>query len=195
MNAKSCPSLSRCVRLLHASGAGGSEGGAWTSLTCFPLLALSASDFAKLDDDRVVTGAICFRGRENPAPSDHQDFQTTNVPAETSSQRGASRELRAIVFVLGYNGFCPDERVHFFWRAAHFFLIKRNWFSDRIYSRVSDKPTDLHTHIQMTKAWCIQRSGSSFETIKLFNIEIADSCRNRGPPPPPYAKCIKGGLG
>lgn len=46
----------------------------------------------------------------------------------------------------------------------HIFLIKRNWFSDRIYSRASDKPTDLHTHVQMTEAWCIQRSELSLET-------------------------------
>lgn len=82
--------------------------------TCFLLLTFSASDVAKLDDDRVITVAISFRGRENAVPSDHQDFQTTNVPAETSSQRETSRELTAIVFVLGYNRFCPDERVHFF---------------------------------------------------------------------------------
>lgn len=82
--------------------------------TCFPLLTFSASDIAKLDDDRVITVAISLRGRVNAAPSDHQVIQTTNGPAETSSQRETSRELTAMVFVLGYNGFCPDERVHSF---------------------------------------------------------------------------------
>lgn len=68
-------------------------------------------------------------------------------------------------------------------KSSTFFLIKSNWFSDRIYNRLSDKPTDLHTHIQTTGAPRVQGSGFLLETMKLLNIEIIDSCRNPGTPP------------
>lgn len=71
----------------------------------------------------------------------------------------------------------------------HIFLIKRNWFSDRIYNWVSDKPTDLHTHTQMS----LDALRETNSRLKPQNIELTDSCRTQRNPS--KAECIKGDLG
>lgn len=163
MNEKSCLALSHCVRLLSAADARAVGWGLAYLLSALHFFCMVLSSQGPLPSEL--------------SSSEHQAFKNTNWPAATNSQRERSRELRGIAFSLGYNGFCLHERVHFFWRAVHFFLIKRNWFSDRIYDSISDKPTDLHTYIQMTEAWYSQRSWFPFETIK--QLKHSDHQRER----------------
>lgn len=103
---------------------------------------------------------------QSSAPLSTKPLKTqTDLLQQAANVRGAesSEALRSLWDIMGfvYMKECTSSE-----EQSIFFLIKRNWFSDRIYDSISDKPTDLHTYIQMTEAWYSQRSWFSFETIK-----------------------------
>lgn len=185
MNVKSCSALSPCERLLPASGAGttGSKNGTPTSLTCW-----CGYSFCDIN-------VFCFKGCkvrwcQNSNNSHflqregkHSPSLTTNISKPPMYQLRQAANMRLaeslrlsylcwdiMDFVQMKGCTSPEEQ--------HIFLIKRNWFSDRIYNWLSDKPTDLHTHIQTTVAWCIQRNEFSLETTKHWDCWLLQNPRN-----------------
>lgn len=186
MNVKSCAALSPCDRLLRASGAGttGSKNRAWTSLTCWRAYLSS--------DINIFYFLIRFSGckvrRCQSSNNSHflQRKGKHSPPLTTKISKPPVYQLRqaasmTVAESLRLSYLCWDIMGFFQMKGCtsseeqHIFLIKRNWFSDRIYNRISDKPTDLHTHIQMTEAWCIQRREFLLETAKHWDHWLLQS--------------------